>query len=272
LLTIQLLEQLSRVLRFVSTLAELENLKTYLLQTMDTRSKTVRQAAALGLASLLLSVKADGMASDTLNENNIRDLKRRKGNPPISAEVYEDGRSSPVPGKSVPSTPFRIDFLELLRQLSTSYARAGSRYVRAGIVITYTNVFKSMGISLVNSSYPTILEHILTDVATHPLVGVDRFRTLEARRHIHYLLGSIIRQQLLNEPGKVVALRTIVKLLAKNQDVKGVETDPLPAEAIVSALVEIAGFIEDLGSASSVDQVAYQKYRFLINRSHCRKL
>jgi len=230
-------------------------MKALLLQTMDGPSKKVRQAASHSLASVLLSVKANNKSGDTMNDSDLREARKRRGNATINLEEQEDGRSSPAPAKSIAPIPLRMDILDLLRQISTAYSRCSSRYVRTGLVITYAAIFKSMGASQVGAIYRTIVEHVLTDVAAHPLIGNDRFRAVEARRHIQFLLENVIRRQLLDEPGKLIALRTIIKMLSKAPDTKGADADHWPIEATISALGEIAGIIQDLGSAVSVDQV-----------------
>ena len=158
---------------------------------MDTPAKKVRVAAAHSLASILLSVKSDVKQIDVLNDADVREPKKKRGNPILKTEDDQnDGRSSPAPGKPVASPPFRIEFRELLRQLSASYARSYSRHVRSGVILSYAIIFKALGGPFANTNYNTIFEHFLNDLATHPLLGNDRFRSLEARRHINYLLGK----------------------------------------------------------------------------------
>lgn len=231
---------------------------------MDTPSKKVRLAAAHSLASILLSVKLDVKQNDPINDADIREPKKKRGNPTLKTEDdLTDGRSSPAPAKSVALPLFHIEFRELLRQLSASYARSYSRYVRSGVILSYAIIFKALGGHFANTNYATILEHFLNDLATHPLLGNDRFRSLEARRHISYLLGRILRRQLLDEPAKMMAIRTIINILEKKSRGKGLETDAWPIEATVSAVSELAGLVQDLGSAVSLEQVSAHR---LINR------
>lgn len=223
---------------------------------MDTTTKKVRLATARSLASILLSVKAEAKQNDVLNDIDMRESKKKRMNPPADVEEDQaDGRSSPVPGKSVTSPLFRLEFRELLRQLSSSYVRSHSRYVRSGLILSYTVVFKSLGSQFVNANYSTILEHLLNDIASYPLLGNDRYRALEARRHINYLLGHILRRQLLDEPAKMMAIRTIINTLEKKQRGKGNDMDVWSLDATVAAINELAGLQQDLGSAISLEQV-----------------
>ena len=258
-LILQLLQQIAPLYYFITSQTELESYKALLLQSLDTPSKKVRLAAAHSLASILLSVNSDVKQNDSLNDADVREPKKKRGNPTLKTEDDQiDGRSSPAPAKSLASPPFHIEFHELLCQLSASYARSYSRYVRSGVALSYAIIFKTLGGPFANTNYTTILEHFLNDLATHPLLGNDRFRSLEARRHISYLLGQILRRQLLDEPAKMMAIRTIINILEKKPREKGLETDAWPVEATVSAVSELAGLVQDLGSAVSLEQVPTQ--------------
>ena len=235
--------------------ADLDNIKSLLLQTADLSCKKVRVAAAQSLASVLLSVIVDPKQNDALNDARMPESKKKKSNPIVKLEDTEDGLASPVPGKVASAITFRLQFHELLRQLSTMYARAMSRYIRSGVIFCYSIIFKTMGPRSASANYSAILDHVLTNLASHPLVGDDRFRTLEARRHIDYLLGHILRRQLLTEPAKMMAIRTIIDTLGKKPPGSSSDFDPWPPESTVSALGELAGLIQDLGSAVSVEQV-----------------
>ena len=56
----------------------------------------------------------------------------------------------------------------------------------------------------------------------------------------------------------MMAVRTIITILKKKPHGKGLETDPWPVEATVSAVSELAGLVKDLGSAVSLEQVVTQ--------------
>ena len=223
---------------------------------METSAKKVRLAAARSLASVMLAIKADVTQNDAPSNNDVRELKKKKLNSTVKTEDDQvDGRSSSASAKAVPSASFRIEFRELLRQLSSSYARSYSRHVRSGVILSYAIVFKSLGPQFVSSHYSIILEHLLNDVATHPLLGNDRYRSLESRKHIDYLLGHVVRRQLLDEPAKTMAVRIITNTLEKKHRAKGNELDVWPVEATVTSMTELSGLLQDLGSAISLEQV-----------------
>lgn len=235
---------------FITSQADLESFKSLLVQTMDTSAKKVRLAAAEALASILLSIRTDAKQHDVLNDIEVRESKKTR-----TDDDQSDSRSPPAPGKSVGLALFRLDFRNLLRQLSMPYARTYSRYIRSGLILSYAIVFKSLGSQFANAQYSTILEHLLGEVATHFLLGSDRYRSLEARRHISYLLGHVLRRQLLDEPAKMMAVRTIINSLEKTPRGKGNEMEVWPLEVTVVALEELAGLQQDLGSAVSLEQV-----------------
>jgi hypothetical protein len=223
---------------------------------MEASAKKVRRAAAQSLASVMLAITADVTQNDVVSNNDGRESKKKKLNSTVKVEDDQaDGRSSSASGKAVPSAPFRIEFSELLRQLSSLYARSYSRHVRSGLILSYAIVFKSLGPKFVRSHYAIILEHLLNDIATHPLLGNDRYRSLESRRHINYLLGHVLRRQLLDEPAKTMAVRTIINTLEKKHRMKGNELDVWPVEATVTSMTELCGLLQDLGSAISLEQV-----------------
>jgi HEAT repeat-containing protein 5 len=223
------------------------------VQTMDTRSKVVRAAAAKTLAASLLSVMGESPSKDNLGEGKKQETKKKKTN---KAEDPEDGRLSPVLAKS---PPFMIQFRDLLRHLSSPYtSRSGNRQIRAGVVLSYAYVLKSVRGQFTNTNYSTILEHLLTDLASNPHIMEDRHRSLEARKHVQFLLCDVIRRKLLNEPAKTMALHALIDVVQKgNTAGKGnqQEAEALSVESTVSALNELAGLLQDLGSAISSEQV-----------------
>jgi len=199
----------------------------------------------------------DPKQNEVLNETNTRESKKRKSASASKPEDEDDGSASPAPGKVAGQVVFRLEFHEILRQLSIIYARSGSRYIRNGVALSYSTIFKTMGGNSASVNYSIILNHLFSEIAAHPLVGDERFRALEARRHIDYLLGHVLRRQLLIEPAKMMAIRAITDTL-QQKSTRGGDTDAWPTDATVAALTEIAGLIQDLGSAVSLEQVRFR--------------
>lgn len=233
------------------------------MQALDTGSKVVRAAVAKTVAASLLSVMENSPMKDSTDEDNKQPSKKKKNTKVAKEDDQEDGRSgrsSPILAKSI---PFTIQFRDLLRQLSSSYtSRSTSRQVRAGIILSYTNILKAVGGQFTNSNYPIILEHLLNDLISNPQIIDDRHRSLEARRHVRILLCNVIRRQLLNEPAKTMALRTIMAKLQKGKTAeKGnlQDGEAISADSTVSALTELAGLLQDLGSAITTDQVSFMR-------------
>lgn len=236
------------------------------MQALDTRSKVVRAAIAKTVAASFLSVMENSRTKDNTDEDNKQQSKKKKNANVVKEDDPEDGRSgrsSPVLAKSIPYT---IRFRDLLRQLSSSYAsRSTSRQARAGIILSYTNILKAVGGQFTDSNYPIILEHLLSELVSNPQITDDRYRSLEARRHVKFLLCNVIRRQLLNEPATTLALRTIMAKLQKgNTAEKGdlQDGEAISADSTVSALTELAGLLQDLGSAITTDQVSFMRSAF----------
>lgn len=241
----------------ITSTTDLESLRSLLVQAMDTRSKIVRGAAAKTLAVSLLSVMGESHSKDNVGEVKKQETKKKKPSNNIKVDDPEDGRQSPVLAKSI---PFTIHFPDLLRHLSSPYtSRSSNRQIRAGVILSYTYVLKSVGGQFTNVNYTTILEHLLNDLVNNPQVTGDRRRSLEARRHVNFLLCNVIRRQLLNEPEKIMALRAVMERLRKESTIgKGnnqQEAELFSVEVTVSALNELAGLLQDLGSAVSAEQV-----------------
>jgi hypothetical protein len=250
------MEQLSLVFSLIGSHSDLENIKTSLSQTMDSPSKSVRTAAARCLATVLVSLLDNSPESISVVEIQEAETKKKKGKQVVNPDE-EDGRSSPIPSKSAAPAPYHINLRELLRQVATLYARTTSRHIRTGLIQSYIFIFKKLPSQLVRANYALILDHFLKEMSPHPLLSDGRYRTLETRRHINYLLGKVIRRQILDEPAKMAALRTIISVLQRKQPSKTGDRDPWPAEATIVALNEIGGLIQDLGSATSIEQVFY---------------
>ena len=249
----------------ITSTADMDSIRSLLVQSMDTRSKAVRAAAARTLAASLLSVMGESSSNDSLGEITKQESRKKKVINNIKEDDPEDGRSSPALSKS---TPFTIQFRDLLRYLSSSYtSRAGNRQTRAGVMLSYAYVLKSVGGQFTNLNYPTILAHMLHDLVSNPHVMEDRHRSLETRRHVGFLLCNVIRRQLLSEPAKQMALRALMDVLQKGIIVaKGniPEAEELSVESTVSALNELNGLLQDLGSAISAEQVAWKTQSLLI--------
>lgn len=213
--------------------------------------------SANALAALYLSVRVD-KPIDVFIDNQLPEPKKKRPTSVIKDAIEEpDGRASPVPTKSASIPPFRIEFREILRQLSIVYARSSSKYTRSGLINTYSIILKKLGAEFVKINYLAILEHLLSEVSSHPLVATDRYRLIEARVHVQFLLEHVIRRQLLDEPGKMIAIRVLVGLLDQKNSTKGNGPDGLPSEAIVSAITELSGLVQDMGSAVSFEQVVF---------------
>jgi hypothetical protein len=252
--TEQLLQQTVTLFSLISSQSDIESTRSPIVQSMDTSSKRLRLASANALSSLYLSVRADKPV-DSLLDAQITEPKKKRTSTIKNDTEEPDGRASPVPSKSATIPPFRIDFREILRQLSTLYSRSSSKHVRSGVIQTYSIILKKLGPEFAKINYSIVLEHLLNQISIHPLVVTDRYRSIETRAHIQFLLGHVIRRQLLDEPGKMTAIRVLAQVLDQKPDSKGHKSDGIPTEATISAITELSGFVQDLGSAVSFEQV-----------------
>lgn len=234
--------------------SDIESTRSPIVQSMDTSSKRLRFASANALSSLYLSVLSD-KAVDALADAQITEPKKKRASTIKNDTDEPDGRGSPVPSKSATIPPFRIDFREILRQLSTLYSRSSSKHVRSSVIQTYSIILKRLGAEFAKINYSIVLEHLLKQISIHPLVVTDRYRSIETRAHIQFLLGHVIRRQLLDEPGKMTAIRVLAQMLDQKSDSKGNKADGMPIEATISAITELSGLVQDLGSAVSFEQV-----------------
>jgi HEAT repeat-containing protein 5 len=252
--TEQLLEQAVTLFSLISSQSDIESTRSPIVQSMETSSKRLRLASANALSSLYLSVRSD-KAVDALTDAQVTEPKKKRTSTIKNDTDEPDGRASPVPSKSATIPPFRIDFREILRQLSTLYSRSSSKHVRSGLIQTHSIILKRLGPEFAKVNYSLVLEHLLNQISVHPLVATDRYRSIETRAHIQFLLGHVIRRQLLDEPGKMTAIRVLALELDQKNDSKGKKAGGMPTEATISALTELSGLVQDLGSAVSFEQV-----------------
>jgi hypothetical protein len=224
---------------------------------MDTPSKTLRRGLAQALSSVLLSVAAESAPTDMFDTK-----AGNKGSIYVMNDAFTGERSSAVAGKSTHPTVFKLELHDMLRQLSQAYIRSSHRLIRAGLVLTYAQIFKSAGSKIVDANYQIILRHLLSDLIAGVSQTESRYRSLSARKHVQFILCDVVRRQLLSEPAKTRALHTILEYLENPDSTKSSEPGHEQVmEPTISALCELSGILQDMGSATPTSQVSRSLFR-----------
>lgn len=274
------LEQLINCTGYFDTTADFDSLKTSIWKTCESPTPAARHAAASCLASILVKSHTEGAPSKT-------SPKAKKGKKPNRNQptVLEDGVEE-IPRPASPSNPkkaalkLELSLPDILRQLSTQYLRSTtSNRVRAGTVHCYIKVLSTLRTSIVEASYGRIVDHLLTELLSSPLIAHDRHRQLLTRRFVQKILADTIGAKVLGETGRLNAARTLINDTLKTypQALKG--TPEPPKHALIGALDALASLLRSLGSAfrpledtcrdALLQVLQHPSYSVQVHAAHC---
>lgn len=233
---------------YFNSQADYDKLMQVVLKTMESSASSVRKATALCWASALVGAHGREQPNPF-----VKALKKGGKNPGkrSSISIVEDEeqgpQSTPVSKKQAPVLSFNLE--ELLKQLSTQYVKPSvSSKVRAGIVQCYAEVLQRLGPLVVEGNYGVIVNHLLAEVLSNPIVGINRFRLLMTRKYVKILLEEVVGERLLGETGQLNAIRTIFNGIIKNYP-QAIKERPEPSKHILAgALHTVASLIRSLGA------------------------
>ena len=232
--------------------ADYDKLLQVTLKAMESSSGVVRKAAASAWASALVG-------SHGREEPNpfVKALKKGAKRPAKRSSIIStvddeptEVPASPITGKRVPVLSYTLE--DIMKQLSTQYTKPSvSLKVRAGIAQCYVEVLTRLGPTVVEGNYGTIATHLLVDILSNPVVGMNRFRLLMTRRYVKLILEDVVGERLLGETGQLNAIRMIFNDIIKNYP-QAIKDRPEPSKhTLTGALHAAASLIRTLGATVS---------------------
>jgi hypothetical protein len=272
------LEQLVKNTPYFDNSNDFESLKNTIWKAIDSPVASVRHAAAGCLAAALAkNYSDDGPKEVPKTKKTSKKLKRQSTMPiPADDEDIPPRPESPV-GKRGAQLAFTVP--EMLTQLSTQYVKTSSSKIRAGIAICYTALLRDLGHRVVEMQYFKVVDHLLSDLLSHPQITINRYRLLTTRKFVRIILEDVIGRRLLGEAGQLNAATTLINDLLKNYP-QAIKERPEPSKhALVGALSALASLITSLGSASNkfadscrdglLQVLQHPSYTVQVNTSYC---
>ena len=231
---------------------DFDSLKSTIWKTIDSPSPLVRQAAGECLADAL--VKYQSVAR--LQGNDVPMLRKpKKQNKRLSmapgGDLEEEIQRPESPGPKR-SQILVFSFADILKQVSSFYVKLStSNRARAGMANCYSRIFQGLSEHIVETRYKEIVEHLTTDVLSHPNITNNRYRLLITRRFIQVILEDVIGQNILGESGQIDAAKALINDVLKNYP-QVIKEHPEPTKyALVATLSALTSLIQSLGSAAN---------------------
>lgn len=141
----------------------------------------------------------------------------------------------------------------MLKLLAAHLNKANtSRRTRNAIFDIYATLFADLGSNWVESNYATIINHLFTQVVDHPRSNSSRYEVLAVREAVGILLRDVIAIRSLSEQGQSTAVQELTNTWLKKWPAL-LPGQKAPSEAaLVVTLKEVAGLLQQLGTASPV--------------------
>jgi len=146
---------------------------------------------------------------------------------------------------------------QMLQILSLHFNKAATtRKTRIGIFDFYSTLLLTLGPAWVEANYALIVRHFFTEVVTSMRSTSSRFEILTVRKLVGVLLRDLIALRMLSEQGQIGAIRELsLAYIKKWPAVMPGQYAPNQL-VLVIALREIAGLLQQLGSAPPPVQVS----------------
>lgn len=273
------LQQLIKCTKYFDTTIEFEALKTAIWKASESSTPAVRRAATSCLA--VVFVKSYNEDIPSKSSPKAKKLKKSSKTQAAAVEEREESNSRPAsPSGRKSAAKLELSLADILRQLSAQYHRPNTNNkVRAAITHCYVKVLKGLKVSVIESNYGRIANHVLTEFLGHPSITHDRYRLLLTRRFAHKILAGCIGSNILGETGRINAARTLINEVLKNYPQVLKEVPEPSKHALVGALDALASLISSLGPAFNVlgdscrealvQVLQHPNYTVQVHASHC---
>lgn len=273
------LEQLIKGTTYFDTTNDFEGLKTAIWRACESPTPATRHAAASCLAAALIKSYSETTASKS-SPKAKKPRKAIKNQAAVLEEGDEESSRPASPSGRKVASKLELSLADILRQLSVQYHRPStSNKLRAGIAHCYIKVLKGLKVSTVETNYSRIVNHLLTELLSQPVITHDRYRLLLTRRYVQKMLGDCVGSKILGETGRLKAARTLINDVLKNYPQVLKDVAEPSKHSLVGALDALASLIKSLGSAFNslsdtcrealVQVLQHPSYTVQIHASHC---
>ncbi|MCJ1403814.1 hypothetical protein MMC11_007037 [Xylographa trunciseda] len=283
------LEQLVRGTDYFNNTNDFESLKTTIWKAGDSSVSALRQASASCLAAMM--VKGYSETSPILSiPKTPRTPRFKRAKKPLPGQSLSapDGDDSDTVRLASPTwkkTPIQLDLTlpDIFRQLSAQYVRSStSNRGRATVISCYSRVFQSLDPGVVEANYGIIVDHLLVDTLSSPLIVHHRYRLLLTRRFVQKLLADVVGRFILGEAAQITAAKLLINDYLKNYPrVLKEKTEPTK-NTLTGVLNVLASLIKALGSAFSpladscrdalLQVLQHPSYTVQLHASYCLRL
>ncbi|PWN53232.1 hypothetical protein IE53DRAFT_199598 [Violaceomyces palustris] len=251
---------------FISTRGEIEGILTACFKSLETADFVTKKAVSKLAAGLLASTQAENSAPVALPAKKSG-KKKKEG----EADSDDDQEIQPPPAGLDGRGRTMLSLNGMLDQLSHPFLKPStSRKSKAAILDIYASLFTMLGSDWVLSNYPSILKHLIDELANHSRGSSPRAEVLGVRTGISIILRKLIGERMLGEQGQVLAIQEISNEYLKKYPSVMPEQQPPSKYTLVLALDEVAGLLAQLGSAPpQVQDALYEPLvRCLSHPSH----
>jgi hypothetical protein len=191
-----------------------------------------------------------------------------KGKKSTNAEADADANDSITIVKAAADTSLKTLLKPegMLKLLAAHLNKANTpRRTRNAIFDVYATLFADLGPNWVESNYATIVDHLFTQIVDHPRSNSSRYEVLAVREAVGILLRDVIAIRSLSEQGQSTAIQELTNTWLKKWPAL-LPGQKAPSEAVlVVALKEVAGLLQQLGTASpAIDENLQEPLRRLL--------
>ncbi|KAG9047376.1 hypothetical protein FS837_002429 [Tulasnella sp. UAMH 9824] len=222
----------------IKTVAEVESLVTLSAKGLEHADQPTRRSFSLLVAQVLSLTQVERPVVST--------EKKASTKKDAGADDEADG---PVSTLAETTKPL-MTAAEMLAQISAHFNKPGaSRKTRVGLFDFYVSLLMVLGPSWVETNYGVIVKHLITEIVVPVRQSTNTHDTSLVRKLVGMLLRDLIGVRMLSEQGQIAAIKELSEGYLKKWPAL------LPGQvaphhnALVVALKEVAGLLQQLGNA-----------------------
>ena len=217
------------------TINDVEAILNSCVKSLDTADQLTRHTLAQLVGHILASTQEERIVS---MPEPVQKSKREQEN--MDDDVMS---SSQAEVKKAQATP-----AEMLLLLSSHFNKQHqSRKIRIGLCDFYASLFTYLGAGWVEANFSLIVGHLMNEIVSRN--SSTRYETLLVRTLVGILLRDLIGVKMLSEQGQINAIQELANNYLKRWPAMMTgQASPSPS-ALVVALREVAGLLQQLGDA-----------------------
>jgi hypothetical protein len=231
------------------TITEIESVVSLCCKGLETADHLTRQSLSHLVGHLLAATQ----------------LKRFTPDPESSQKGKQDlrGDEESLPSQTASEPRTMLTPEDMFVQLSAQFNKPStSRRVRVGIFDFYAALLNKLGSSFVESNYPLIVAHFMTEIVFNTRSTNTLYEKLLVRNLVEIILRDLIGVRMLSEQGQIAAIQELSRSFLKRWPaMMPGHIAPSPS-VLVIILRETAGLLRQLGNAPPPVQVCLIYHEF----------